>query len=76
MVQHQIVQHDLERVEARLVVERALTSDEEEALRTIIIERLGHPFKVSFEYPAGIGRSKSGKFEEFVLAVPAIGAAQ
>ena len=76
VVQHQIVQHDLERVEARLVVERTLTSDEEAALRAIIIERLGHPFEVSFSYPASIGRSKSGKFEEFFSAVPSIAAAQ
>lgn len=69
VVQHQIVQHDLQRVEARLVVERALTLAEEAALREVIVERLGHPFEVAFSYPARIERERGGKFEEFVSMV-------
>ena len=69
VVQHQIVQHDVERVEARLVVERALTSDEEQALRALIVERLGHDFALTFSYPERIERSRSGKFEEFVSRI-------
>lgn len=75
VVQHQIVQHDLQRVEARLVVERALTPAEEAALRDVIVERLGHPFDVAFSYPARIERDRSGKFEEFVSAVASPAAA-
>lgn len=66
VVQHQIVQHDLEHVEARLVVERPLSSDEEDALRVLILERLGYAFRLSFSYPERIERSRGGKFEEFV----------
>lgn len=69
VVQHQLVQHDLETIEARLVVERPLHSDEEERLRAMIVERLGHPFKLRFSYPACIERSASGKYEEFLSRV-------
>jgi len=69
VIQHQLVQHDLEHLEARLVVERALTRDEEEALRAMIVGRIGHPFSVEFSYPDHIGRSRSGKYEEFVSHV-------
>lgn len=69
VIQHQLIQHDLEHLEARLVVERALTRDEEEALRTMIMERIGHPFTVQFSYPERIERSRSGKYEEFVSHV-------
>jgi phenylacetate-CoA ligase len=71
VVQHQIVQHDLEHVEARLVVERPLSSDEEDTLRTLILERLGHAFRLSFSYPERIERSAGGKFEEYVSHVTA-----
>jgi hypothetical protein len=69
VIQHQLIQHDLEHLEALLVVERALTRDEEEALRTMIIERIGHPFEVQFNYSERIERSRSGKYEEFVSHV-------
>jgi phenylacetate-CoA ligase len=69
VIQHQLVQHDLEHLEARLVVERPLTVEEEAALRTLIVERIGHPFSVQFSYPERIERSRSGKYEEFVSHV-------
>lgn len=69
VVQHQIVQHDLEHVEARLVVERPLTSDEEDALRVLILERLGYAFRLSFSYPERIERDRGGKFEEFLSRI-------
>jgi phenylacetate-CoA ligase len=71
VVQHQIVQHDVEHIEARLVVERDLTADEESALRALIVERLGHDFRLSFSYPQRIERTRAGKFEEFVSHVAA-----
>ena len=49
-----------------LVVERPLSADEQDTIRVLIIERLGHPFRLSFSYPERIERSRSGKFEEFV----------
>lgn len=69
VVQHQIVQHDLRRIEARLVVERPLTRAEEGRLREVIAERLGHPFDIRFSYPDRIARDPSGKYEEFKSAL-------
>jgi phenylacetate-CoA ligase len=69
VIQHQLVQHDLQHLEARLVVERPLTGEEEAALRILIVERIGHPFSVKFSYPDRIERSCSGKYEEFVSHV-------
>lgn len=69
VVQHQLVQHDLHNIEARLVVERPLSGDQEQRLRGMILERLGHPFELRFSYPAAIERSTSGKYEEFVSRV-------
>jgi phenylacetate-CoA ligase len=69
VVQHQIVQLDLEHVEARLVVERPLSGDEEDALRALILQRLGHAFRLSFAYPQRIERSAGGKFEEFLSRI-------
>jgi phenylacetate-CoA ligase len=69
VVQHQIVQHGLDSIEARLVVERPLSREEERALQALIVRRLGHPFSLRFSYPQRIERSRSGKFEEFVSLV-------
>lgn len=66
VVQHQIVQHDLEHVEARLVVERPLSAEEEDTICMLILERLGYAFRLSFSYPERIERNPGGKFEEFV----------
>jgi phenylacetate-CoA ligase len=71
IVQYQLVQHSVDAVEVRLVVERPLAPAEEEALSRVIVEALGYPFKLEFVYFAErIPRSKSGKFEEFVCLVP------
>jgi phenylacetate-CoA ligase len=69
VLQHQIVQHDLETIEARLVVERALSTQEEQALRALILRRLGHPFSLSLTYHPRIERGRSGKFEEFLSKI-------
>jgi len=63
--QYQIVQKDLETVEARLVVPEVLTAEQEERLRSIILESLGYPFTVVFTYMDEIPRSAGGKFEDF-----------
>jgi phenylacetate-CoA ligase len=69
VLQHQIVQHDLHTLEARLVVERSLSASEEKALRELIVRRLGHAFTVSLSYPRRIERGASGKYEEFLSKV-------
>jgi phenylacetate-CoA ligase len=65
--QYQLVQHALDAIEARLVVERALTAAEEESLAGVIREALGYPFRLAFSYyDHEIPRGPGGKFEEFM----------
>jgi phenylacetate-CoA ligase len=68
--QMQLVQHDLDRVEARLVAWRRLTPDEEADLAALMHKRFGHEFEVSFTYLDAIERSGSRKFEDFISHVP------
>ena len=63
--QFQVVQKTLRDVEVSLVVARALTPAEEDALRALIIRNLGHAFAVSFVYCDDIPRSAGGKYEDF-----------
>ncbi|MDH3948324.1 MAG: phenylacetate--CoA ligase family protein [Gammaproteobacteria bacterium] len=64
--QFQFVQTSLQEVLVRLVVERPLLAGEEDGLREIIRESLGHPFDIRFEYMDVIHRGKGGKYEEFI----------
>jgi hypothetical protein len=41
-------------------VERALTVQEEEALRERMLTRLGHPFEINFRYVDQIARKAGG----------------
>jgi phenylacetate-CoA ligase len=63
--QYQIVQKSLETIEVRLVVLADLDDDQEERLRSLILDRLGHPFTLVFSYLDDIPRTASGKFEDF-----------
>ena len=63
--QAQIAQVALDRLEARLVTERPLTSDEENGLRKMIAARIGHAFDIAFTYLPDIPRGPGGKFEDF-----------
>jgi len=52
------------------VTETPLTAEQENNLRNVIHEALGHPFALRFTYFEGqIPRAANGKFEEFVCAV-------
>jgi phenylacetate-CoA ligase len=65
--QYQLVQCSRQDIEVRLVVDRALSGDEEQRLDAVITAALGHPFRLSFNYFRGeIPRGPGGKFEEFV----------
>jgi len=71
VVQYQVVQIDLTRIEFRAVTERALESNEEAALRDIVQGALGYPFDIAFTYFEGsLPRSAGGKFEEFMSLLP------
>jgi phenylacetate-CoA ligase len=74
VLQHQLVQKDLDLIEVRLVTARALTSEEEQAVRQRIQSRLPVPFEVRFVYVSEIPRSASGKFEDFMSEVAVPGA--
>ena len=69
VIQHQVVQKSLDEIEVRLVVERALSKDEENQIKDLLISRLDYPFKVKFSYPQIISHGKNGKFEEFLSEI-------
>jgi phenylacetate-CoA ligase len=68
--QYQLVQKTVEKIEVRLVVDRALTTDEEARLAGVIRAALGHAFELAFVYLPIIPLTAGGKFEEFVSEVP------
>ena len=68
--QYQLIQRTLTDIEVRFVVDRPLSGGEEERLRAVILEALGHPFRLTFSYLNGeIPRGAGGKFEEFISEV-------
>jgi phenylacetate-CoA ligase len=67
IAQYQMRQHEPDRIEVRMVVERPLTGQEETALREHLHWKLRHPFRLDFTYFEGsLPRGRNGKFEEFV----------
>jgi phenylacetate-CoA ligase len=66
---HQFVQKRRDGLEARLVVERPLTADEEGNLRAHILSRLPEPFEITFTYVDDIPPSEGGKLENFISEV-------
>jgi phenylacetate-CoA ligase len=68
--QYQVAQVGPETLEVRLVPERPLTADEENAIRDKINGRIGHVFEIVFDYPAEIQRGPSGKYEDFRCELP------
>lgn len=67
--QFQIVQTQLDTIEFRSVVRAPLTKDQEESVRQILNDHLGHPFDIIFSYHDEIVRSKSGKYEDFLSLI-------
>lgn len=70
---HQFVQKAKDRLEARMVVERALTAEEEGKLRMHILSRLPEPFTLTFAFVDDIPASEGGKLENFICEVGGIG---
>ncbi|HEY2032575.1 MAG TPA: AMP-binding protein [Rhizomicrobium sp.] len=65
--QYQMIQEDRNHIDLRLVVERALTQDEEANLVAHVQTSLGHPFALRMTYFTGkIPAGANGKFEEFI----------
>jgi phenylacetate-CoA ligase len=70
VLQFQFVQTGRTAIEVRLVVSRSVTSEEENALRSVILAALGYPFTLAFKYhQEPLRRDPSGKFEEFICAI-------
>lgn len=63
--QFQVVQKTFDDIEVALVVARPLTAGEEDTLRELILDNLGHSFRLAFSYRDEIPRAASGKFEDF-----------
>lgn len=71
MRQLQVVQHDVDHLEARVVGPRPLneveTAEVEAALRRAMAQQsYDHPFRLTFTHLDHIDRTGSGKFEDFV----------
>ena len=64
--QFQFVQTRLDCIEARLVMDRALTESEMQQFTDTLHQTLGYPFQLQFTYPDAIPRRPNGKFEEFM----------
>lgn len=68
--QYQVVQHALDDIEVRLVVEQPLSNEQETRLTAIIHSALGHAFPLRFNYfSQELAKTRGGKFEEFVSLV-------
>ncbi|MCC7411863.1 MAG: phenylacetate--CoA ligase family protein [Gammaproteobacteria bacterium] len=67
--QYQLVQTALDRIEVRLVTDRALSAGEQERLAEVIRRWLGYPYRLEFVYLQALAASAGGKFEDFICAV-------
>ena len=69
--QIQLVQREPDGIEARLVSDRPLAAEEEQALGAVLQERLGYPFRITFRYLEQIERKANFKYEDFISELPA-----
>jgi phenylacetate-CoA ligase len=68
--QYQFIQHRIDDIELRLVVERPLTAREEDDLRSVALRSLGVVAALRLVYFDGrLPTGSSGKFEEFVCLI-------
>lgn len=67
--QFQCVQLTNEDIELRLVLDRALTAEEQVKVGELMQKNLGHPFRVSCKCLDSIPVGPTGKFEEFISLV-------
>ncbi|MDA0281243.1 MAG: hypothetical protein O3C29_12555 [Proteobacteria bacterium] len=64
--QFQIVQHTLDGIDLKIVVDEKLTQEQEVRIKEVLGESPGHPFALKLSYHAALPRSAGGKFEDFV----------
>ncbi len=68
--QFQLIQLELDRIEARYVMDRDLTSAEGAQLVAALQEKLGFPFRIDLRKVGSIDRTAAHKFEDFISALP------
>lgn len=67
--QIQLVQRQLDRLEARLVINRSMTDAEQSELIGNLQKRLAFPYPIDIRYVDRIERSAGGKYEDFISLV-------
>lgn len=67
--QFQVVQHTLEEIEMKVVTPAPFDASVELQIKEILIDHLGHPFKISLSYHDALERADNGKFEDFVSLI-------
>ena len=68
--QRQLIQHDLDEIEVKLVVAEALTAEQEAKIAENLTGAFGHPFRFRFTYSDDIPTGPGGKFEDFISKLP------
>ena len=63
--QLQLVQHEPDRIEARVVASRPFQESERNALTQALQDALGFRYRIDFTFLDAIERGPGGKFEEF-----------
>ena len=69
VIEFQIVQRTLDRLEIRLVARRPLDESEAERLKAALARQGGETFEVEITYCQSIDRPESGKFRSFICDV-------
>ncbi|NQV98232.1 MAG: phenylacetate--CoA ligase family protein [Rhodospirillales bacterium] len=67
--EYQFVQKTQAQIEARFVVDRALSASETSQVRTWLAEKFGPEFEFTLTYLKELPRSKSGKLQDFISEV-------
>lgn len=70
--QHQFVQTAVRQIEARIVTDAPLSAEQEALLTGRVLSQLPPGVGLKIVYRDSIGRSASGKFEDFVSELPAM----
>lgn len=69
--QYQIIQHDADDIEFKVVTKDLLTSEQEERLIGMVRSAMKHDFNIRLTVLADpIPKGKNGKFEEFICRIP------
>lgn len=67
--QFQLVQHELNRIEVRLVCARPLQESEQNALRAMLTDKLRYPFLFEFTFLEQIESTPNSKYEDFISRI-------